>query len=82
MFRVRLEEVRYAVNFSFPMNKKGLTWETIIYAILALIVLVTVIWMFRTQIGAIFKSMSEIIQTTTIESEQVRKGIEGLANST
>lgn len=57
------------------MNKKGMTWSTIIYAIIAVIVLVTIVWMFRKQIDEIYRSLVNIIKITTGESEQVGKGL-------
>lgn len=60
------------------MNKKGMTWSNIVYAIIALIVLITLVWIFRKQINDIFKSLLNIIKTTTAGSEEAGKNIKEL----
>ncbi len=60
------------------MNKKGLTWSNIVYAIIALVVLITLVWIFRKQINEIFRSLSGIIKTTTIGAEEAGKDIKEL----
>ena len=61
------------------MNKKGLTWSTIVYAIIAVVVLIVLIWIFQDQINQIFKSLMGIIKGTTAESEDLGNKIRGLA---
>ena len=60
------------------MNKKGIAWSTVIYSIIAIIVLVTLVWMFRSQITEIYKSLTNIIGLTTSESEEVGKNLKDL----
>jgi len=60
------------------MNKKGLTWSTIVTAIIVLIVLVTIIWIFREQIGDISEKFSEIIKQTGASSEEFSESIKDL----
>ena len=60
------------------MNKKGVTWSTIIYAIIAIVVLLVIVWIFRTQVNEIYMSLSNIIKTTTAGSEDVGKGLKDL----
>ena len=60
------------------MNKKGIAWSTVIYSIIAIIVLVTLVWMFRSQITEIYKSLTNIIGLTTSESEEVGKNLRDL----
>ena len=60
------------------MNKKGLTWNEIVYAIIAVIVLITLVWVFRKQINEVFRSLMEIIKTTTAGAEETGKNINEL----
>ena len=60
------------------MNKKGLMWSNVVYAIIALIVLITLVWIFRKQISEVFGSLFNIIKTTTTETEEVGKNIKDL----
>jgi Na+-driven multidrug efflux pump len=60
------------------MNKKGVVWSTIIYAIIGIIVLIAVVWIFRKQINEIYTNFSGIIKTTSSESEEVGKGLRDL----
>ena len=60
------------------MNKKGITWSTIIYAIIAVIVLITILWVFREQMNDIYKSLTGILKTTTAEGESVSEGFKEL----
>ena len=65
-------------NFSFPMNKKALMWSNVVYAIIALIVLIALAWIFRKQINEIFKSLMGIIKTTTSGAEETSRNIKDL----
>jgi preprotein translocase subunit SecG len=47
------------------MNKKGLAWNTIVTATIVLIVLVTLIWIFREQIGEIVSKFSGVTEQVT-----------------
>jgi len=60
------------------MNKKGLMWSNVVYAIIALIVLITLVWIFRKQISEVFGSLFNIIKTTTTETKEVGKNIKDL----
>ncbi len=60
------------------MNKKGVTWSTVIYSIIAIIVLITIVWLFRTQITEVYKSLTNIIGLTTSESEEVGNSLREL----
>lgn len=60
------------------MNKKGMAWGTIVTAIIALIVLVTLIWIFREQIGAISDKFFEIIKQTDSSTEEFSRSIKDL----
>jgi hypothetical protein len=60
------------------MNKKGMTWGTIVYAIIALIVLITLVWFFRDQINEIYKGFTNIIQGTTAGTEELGDQIKEL----
>ena len=60
------------------MNKKGVTWSTIIYAIIAIVVLLVIVWIFREQVNEISKSLMNLIKTTTAGSEDVGKGLKDL----
>ncbi|MBS3151415.1 hypothetical protein J4443_03500 [Candidatus Woesearchaeota archaeon] len=60
------------------MNKKGLTWNEIVYAIIAVIVLITLVWVFRKQINEVFRSLMGIIKTTTAGAEETGKNINEL----
>jgi len=61
------------------MNKKGMAWSTIVYAIIAIIVLVVIVWIFRKQINEIYKSFMGIIKGATAGSEDIGKSIEELS---
>ncbi|MEK6856465.1 MAG: hypothetical protein AABX49_00460 [Nanoarchaeota archaeon] len=58
------------------MNKKGLTWDNIVYAIIAIVVLVVLVWIFRKQINDIFRSLISIIKTTNTGVDELGKDIE------
>lgn len=60
------------------MNKKGLMWSNVVYAIIAIIVLVALVWIFRKQINEIFKNLMGIIKTTTAGAEETSKNINEL----
>ena len=60
------------------MNKKGIAWSTVIYSIIAIVVLITLVWMFRSQITEIYKSLTNIIGLTTDQSEEVGKNLKDL----
>ena len=57
-----------------------MTWNTIIYAIIAIIVLITLVVLFRSQILAIYQSLMQIITGTTAGTEEIGKGINDLIN--
>ncbi len=57
------------------MNKKGLIWGNVVYAIIAVIVLITLVWIFRKQINEILKSLFSIINTTTTGAEEAGNDI-------
>lgn len=57
------------------MNKKGLTWSNVVYAIIAVVVLITLVWIFRKQINDIFRSLMGIIKTTGAGAEDAGKQI-------
>lgn len=63
------------------MNKKGIAWSTIIYAIIGVIVLVTLVWIFREQINEIYKSFMQIITTTGSESKEVGESLKELVEA-
>ena len=58
-----------------------MTLSVVIYAIIALIVLITLVWIFREQVNEIYKSFMSIIKITTSESEQVGEGFKELIKS-
>lgn len=58
------------------MNKKGLTWDNVVYAIIAIVVLIALVWIFRKQINDIFRGLMSIIKTTTGGAEEAGKDIE------
>jgi len=58
------------------MNKKGLTWGTIVSAIIAIIVLIAIVWIFRKQINEIYKDLTGIIKSVTSGGDEVGKGLE------
>ena len=60
------------------MNKKGVVWSTVIYSIIAIIVLITLVWIFRSQITEVYKSLTNIIGLTTSQSEEVGKNLKDL----
>lgn len=60
------------------MNKKGVVWSTVIYSIIAIIVLITLVFMFKTQITEIYKTLTNIIGLTTSGSEEVGKSLKEL----
>ena len=57
------------------MNKKGMSWSVIVTAIIALIVLLFVIFIFKEQIGELFKNFLNIVKMTTSGSEEFSKSI-------
>lgn len=57
------------------MNKKGLMWSNVVYAIIAIIVLVALVWIFRKQINEIFRSLMGVIKTTGAGAEDAGKQI-------
>lgn len=63
------------------MNKKGLTWSTIVYAIIAIIVLIVIVWIFREQINEIYKSLTVIIKGTSSGAEDAGREIKDLIKS-
>jgi hypothetical protein len=60
------------------MNKKGMTWSTIVYAIIAVIVLITLVWIFQEQITEVYKGMMGILNPTVSGVEDAGKAIEEL----
>jgi len=57
------------------MNKKAMTWSMMIYMIIGLIVLITIIIIFRSQINQIYQSLTNIITGTTAGTDEIGKGI-------
>ena len=58
------------------MNKKGaITWEQIMYAIIAVIALVVLAWIFRDYINQVTGGFGNILDPIARESEQVEEGI-------
>ena len=63
------------------MNKKGaITWEQIIYAVIAVIVLVVLAWVFREYINEATGGFSNILKPVADESKNVREGLKGLTD--
>ena len=60
------------------MNKKGLAWGTIVTAIIAIIVLMTLIWIFRDQISEISKQFLSVIKQTTASSKDFSEEVNQL----
>ena len=60
------------------MNKKGLTWSTIVTAIIALIVLIFIVWIFREQIQGISKQFLSVIKQTGASADDFSKNVKGL----
>ena len=60
------------------MNKKGLMWSNVVYAIIAVIVLIGLVWMFRKQLNEIFKSLMGIIKSTNVGAEETGRNINEL----
>ncbi len=57
------------------MNKKGLTWNVIVSAIIAVIVLILLIWIFKEQIGQVSKEFLNVIKQTTTNSKEFSEGL-------
>jgi len=57
------------------MNKKGLTWTTLVTAIIAIIVLILVVWVFREQIDAIGKQFMGIIKQTGTSGKEFNQDL-------
>ena len=57
------------------MNKKGVTWGYIVAAIIAIIVLITLIWMFRASLSESIKSWFTIIDSVGGGGEEIGKDI-------
>ena len=53
-------------------------WSNVVYAIIAVIVLIALVWIFREQINEIFKSLMGIIKTTTTGAEDASRNIKDL----
>lgn len=53
-----------------------MVWGTVVTAIIAIIVLIAIAWIFREQINAIYKSLTGIIKGVTVGSDEVGKGID------
>lgn len=60
------------------MNKKGLTWNFIVTAIIAVIVLILLIWIFKEQIGQVSKQFLNVIKQTTTSSKEFSEGLKNL----
>lgn len=60
------------------MNKKGLTWNFIVTAIIAVIVLILLIWIFKEQIGQVSKEFLNVIKQTTASSKEFSEGLKNL----
>jgi DNA-binding transcriptional regulator of glucitol operon len=65
------------------MNKKGMSWNVIVTAIIVLVVLLFLIWIFRDQISAISSKFLGIINQTgagagefSDELDRLREGID------
>jgi len=63
------------------MNKKAMTWNTIVYAIIAIIVLIVIVVFFRRQILQIYDSLVKIITGTTAGTEEIGKGFEEIVKN-
>jgi len=61
------------------MNKKGITFNYTIAAIIAVIVLITLVWIFRESVSAAIKPWFNIIEGVGGSGEEIEKGIENLA---
>lgn len=61
------------------MNKKGVAWGTIVTAIVALIVLLIIIWIFKEQISEVSSKFFEIIKQTGGNAEDFSESIKDLA---
>ncbi len=61
------------------MNKKGLTWNTIVTAIIVVIVLVTLIWIFREQIGSITDNFSGVTEQVTDSTKGFTEDLKKIA---
>ena len=61
------------------MNKKGLAWGTIVTAIVALVVLLIIIWIFKEQISEVSSKFFDIIKQTGTNAEDISESIKDLA---
>ena len=60
------------------MNKKGLTWNTIVTAIIALVVLVVLIVIFREQVDQIADKFLSIVKDTGTSTQGLSEDIKNL----
>jgi uncharacterized integral membrane protein len=60
------------------MNKKGVTWSVIIYGIIAIIVLITLVWIFREQMNEVYKGITTVFKPAVAGTEEASKAIEEL----
>ena len=58
-----------------------MTWSMMIYIIIGLIVLITIIIIFRSQINQIYQSLTNIITGTTAGTEEIGKGFEEIVKN-
>ena len=63
------------------MNKRGITWDVIIYGIIAVIVLIAIVLIFREQLNALYKSFIGIIKQTSISSNEATEGLKDLTGN-
>ncbi len=61
------------------MNKKGVAWGTIVTAIVALIVLLIIVWIFKEQISEVSSKFFEIIKQTGDNAGDLSESIKDLA---
>jgi Trk-type K+ transport system membrane component len=60
------------------MNKKGLTWTTLVTAIIAIIVLILIVYIFKDQIKNIADQFMNVIKQTGVSSEGFTEDIKNL----
>ena len=55
------------------MNKRGITWEQIIYAIVAIIVLISLILLFRGNLSGVAEGFTNILKPSVGQTEDLGK---------
>ncbi|MBU2639186.1 MAG: hypothetical protein KKG75_00595 [Nanoarchaeota archaeon] len=60
------------------MNKKGLAWGMIVTAIIAILVLVILVWIFREQLTGISEQFLNVIKQTSASSKDFSEEIKNL----